>query len=366
MFGFKKNRFLGIDIGVSSIKVVEIKISNNKPALSNYAWMNIPCNESEVQEDYFSKSLVQYFKKLLKEGVFKSSNAYAAIPAFGGLITLIEFPEMDNNDLEQAIKFEAHKYIPTSLDDVVVSWDILNKRSATESLVKKKDEPDKKEHRLPEAGSKLQVLLVAAPKNRVANYEKLVKSSGLDLKYIEIESFSLQRSLVGNDPGNFVIIDIGARVCNIVLAEKGVIKINRNIDAGGRDITKIIARSMNVDEIRADKLKSSGRELLGKESGMQFPVLEIIVGEVKRVLKSYYSNEGEKKVDGVILSGGTAGLAGIEKYFSEALNIKTIIGNPFGRIDYDKKLESKLMEIGSRFSVSVGLALRGAEEYLKK
>lgn len=365
MFGFGKNRFLGIDIGASSIKVVEIKVSNNKPVLSNYAWMNIPNNESELQEDYFGKSLSQYFKNLLKEGSFRGNKSYASIPAFGGLVTLIEFPEMSNEDLEQAIKFEAHKYIPTSLDDVVVSWDVLNKKNLTNSLIKKKGESANKEDGAPSIGSKLQVLLVAAPKNRVANYEKLVKNSGLDLKSIEIESFSLQRSLIGNDPGNFIIIDIGARVCNIILAEKGVIKINRNIDAGGRDITKIIARSMNVDEDRAEKMKSSGRELLGKESSMQFPVLEIIVGEVKRVLKSY-SNEGEKKIDSIVLSGGTAELAGIDKYFSDALNIKTIIGNPFGRIDYDKKLEPKLMETRSRFSVSVGLALRGVEEYLKK
>lgn len=365
MFGFGKNRFLGVDIGASSIKVVEIKVSNNKPSLSNYAWMNITHGE-ETQEDYFNNNLAWYLKRLLREGNFKSTKANTAIPAFGGLVTLIELPEMDKEDIEQAIRFEAHRYIPTSLDEVTISWDIVNKKNADKPLIATKENAEEKINGSAPSSSKLNVLLVAAPKSKVENYEKLIKGAGLELNSIEIESFSILRSLVGNDPGNFIIIDIGARVCNIILVEKGIIRINRNIDAGGRDITKTIARSMNVDEVRAEKFKASGKELLKNEAGIKFPTLEIIVSEIKRVLSAYYKNEGCQKVDGIILSGGTAGLAGIDRYFSEALKIKTIIGNPFGRIEYDKKLEDKLMEMKSRFSVSVGLALRGAEEYAKK
>lgn len=364
MFGFDKNRFLGIDIGASSIKIVEIKISNNKPMLSNYAWMNIAGNEGETPDDYFNIDIANDLKKLLKEGNFKSEKAYVAIPSIGGLVTLIEFPAMDKKDLEQAIKFEAHKYIPTSLDEMAISWDIVNKKESTGASMVKNGTADKNISNT--ADEKLQVLLVAAPKSKVANYERLIKSAGLDLASIEIENFSIQRALVGNDPGNFMIVDIGARICNIILVEKGAIKVNRNIDAGGMDITKSIARGMNVDEERAEKLKATSKDLLGKESSIQFPSLEIIVGEIKRVLASYYKNDGENKVDGIILSGGTAGLVGIDKYFSEAVNIKTTIGNPFSRIEYDKKLEPKIMEMKSRFSVSVGLALRGIEEYFKK
>jgi len=363
MFGFGKNTFLGIDIGVSSIKIVEIKVSGNKPVLSNYAWTNTGDDKTETQEDYFNDGLAKNLKKLLVAGDFKSQGAFVAIPSVGGLVTLIEFPEMNKADLDQAIKFEAHKYIPTSLEDVVISWDIVSKKSATTSLVKK--QADATEPTTPE-DAKLQVLLVAAPKSKVANYEKLIKNVGLNLNSIEIESFSIIRSLVGNDPGNFVVIDIGARICNIILVEKGTIKVNRNIDAGGRDITKVIARSMNIDEERAERFKASGRDILGKESAMNFPALELILGETKRVLSAYYKNEGEQKVDGIILSGGTSGLRGIDKYFAEALKIKTVIGDPFGRIEYDKKLEPKLQDVKARFTVSIGLALRGVEEYLKK
>lgn len=364
MFGFGKNKFLGIDIGTSTIKIVEVKVSSGKPALSNYAWMKVG-NLGDIKFSSFDSTLPLYLKKAIKEGNFKSREAHVSIPAFGGLITLIEFPEMTREDLDQAIRFEAHKYIPASMEDVVLSWDIVNKKTGNH-LLKKSGEEAGVKGGAAEPADKIQVLLVAAPKNKVAKYEQLIKTSGLDLKSIEVESFALLRSLVGNDQGDFVVVDIGARVCNIILIEKGIIKANRNIDAGGRDITKAIARSMNINEERAEKMKMSGKDFLAKESNINFPSLDLIISEVRRVLGAFYKNDGGLKIDGVILSGGTAGLAGIDKYFSDALGTRAIIGNPLRRIEYDAVLEPKLNEIKSQLSVSIGLALKGAEEYLRK
>lgn len=364
MFGFEKNKFLGIDIGTSTIKIVEIKMSSSKPTLSNYAWMKVG-KLGDIKFSSFDSTLPLYLKKVIKEGNFRSREAYVSIPAFGGLITIIEFPEMTREDLDQAIRFEAHKYIPTSLEDVVLSWDIVNKQTSSHLLKKETPAPNAKGS-ASSSTDKIQVLLVAAPKNKVTKYEQLIKGSGLELKSIEVESFALLRSLVGNDQGNFIVVDIGARVCNIILIEKGVIKVNRNIDAGGKDITKVIARSMNIDEERAERIKITGKDFLSRESNINFPPLDLIAGEVKRVLGAFYKNDGGSKIDGVILSGGTAGLVGIDKYFSEALGTRTIVGNPLRRIEYDAVLEPKLNEIKSQLSVSIGLALKGAEEYLRK
>lgn len=364
MFGFGKNRFLGIDVGTSSIKIAEIKVSGGRPVLVNYGWMKIGKGEGDVKPTSFDATLPEYLKRIVKESEFKSKNGYISLPAFGGLITLIEFPEMTEEDLAQAIKFEAHKYIPTSLDDIALSWDVVSKKSTEKIYVKKESEINKDSAGV--QSSKLQVLLVAAPKSKVEKYEKLAKSAGISLKAIEIESFSIVRALVGNDQGNFLIIDIGSRVCNIILVEKSVIKVNRNIDAGGRDITKIIAKSMDVDEERAEKIKISEENFLKKESSMSFPALELIIGEARRAINAYYKEAGAAKLDGIILSGGTAGLSGIADYFSQTLQVKVTIGNPFMRIEYDKKLDSIIKKIAPQFSVCVGLALKGMEEYSKK
>ncbi|KKR19812.1 MAG: Type IV pilus assembly protein PilM [Candidatus Moranbacteria bacterium GW2011_GWA2_39_41] len=358
MFGFGSKRFIGIDIGSSNVKIVELKIIDNKPVLTNYAWVHVRdfMVGGDLKAVYSDTILPEYIRRMLKESKMIGKEAYFSIPAFSGLITLIEFPNIIKEDLEQAIKFEAHKYVPLSLEDTILNWDIISKESVGEAV-------DRKDV---SANDKMQVLLVAAPKSKVDKYEKLAINANLQLKSIEIESFSLVRALVGNDQGNFVIVDIGSRVCNIIIVEKGVIKANRNIDAGGRDISRTIARSMNISDNRAIALKTSGKNFLNTESSINFPVIDLIVGEVSRVLNSYYKNNAKSDVDGVIISGGTAGFVGIDEYLTKELGIKTTIGNPFSRVEYDQRITMKIKEIGNQFAVAIGLALGGVDEYLKK
>lgn len=369
MFGFGEKKFVGIDIGTSAVKIVELKIVANKPMLTNYAWMRIDglAGSMEGQASFVENVLPAQLKRIIKEADLSGRDAYLSIPAFGGLITLIEFPEMEKEDLDQAIKFEAHKYIPVPLEDIVLSWDVVSKKNPEILTIKDKDSINPDDNEEKKEGGKTQVLLVAAQKNQVSRYEKLARNSGLNLKAVEIESFSLVRSLIGNDQGSFILADIGSRVCNIMLVEKGIIKVNRNIDAGGRDVTKIIARAMSIDEDRAEKLKVSGKDFFGAESNMSFPVIDMIIKEISRVIKSYHEISSEaSSIDGIILSGGASGFSGMPEYFSQKLNIRTIVGNPFSRIEYDKKLEPAMSYISKQFAVAVGLALGGVNDHLKK
>jgi type IV pilus assembly protein PilM len=353
-FGMGKKIFVGIDLGTSAIKMVELRISGGKPVLSNYAWMPIGdlAGVNDMNSTYLDIALPEYIKKMYKAAGFSGKDVYASIPAFGGLITLIELPEMSHEEMEQAIRFEAHKYIPTSLDEVVLSWDIVGEKKIGQEA--------------PDSDKKVQVLLVAASKNKIAKYEEVIRGAGLTLKAIEIESISMVGSLVGNDLGNFIIVDIGARICNIIYVEKGIIKANRNIDAGGSDITRIIAKGMGIDEDRAEKMKVSSRNFFSIETRMSFPALDLIVSEVSRMIKVLCPAETGCKINSIILSGGTANLVGVQNYFSEYLKIKTIVGNPFSRIEYDKRLESAVAGMKTQFSVCVGLALKGVEQVLEK
>lgn len=362
MFGFGKKYFLGIDIGTSSIKIVELGLDGNKPVLSNYGWVYL---EELVKEKDSLALWRRYISKIIQEGKFKSKDAFVSISSSGSLITLIEFPEMEKEDLNQAIRFEAHKYVPVPLEEVVLSWDVAE--SSKNNLKKSSDQVvmDNSEQEKNEVSRKIQVLLVAAPKNKVGKYEELIKDLDLKLKSIEIEGFSMTRALIGNDQGNFIILDMGARVCNIILVEKGMIKVNRNVSSGGLDITRTIAKSLNIEDSRADSLKMGGENFITGESKITFPSMEIVVNEIKRIIEAYYKNSEKKKIDGLILSGGTSGLKGIDEYFQNALGIKTMIGDPLSRIGYPRELEPKLNELKTRFSVSIGLALKGVEEYLK-
>lgn len=355
MFEFGKNVFLGLDIGTSSVKMAEITVTEGKSVLTNYAWMPIEnlAKKSGYSGDFFESTLPGYIKKMIAEAGFKGKNVYVSIPAFGGLITLIDFPDMPKQDVAQAIKFEAHKYIPIALEEVVISWGIIGEEKEGGS-VGAQDEGEKK----------MQVLLVAASKNKVAKYENLVKNIGLNLESIEIEVFSMVNSLVGNDQGTFVILDIGSKVCNIILVSKGVIVGNRNLDLGGNDLTKTIASSMGIDEERAESLKISEKNFFSKDSSIKFPALEMIMGEISRLVEISVKDRRISKIDAIILSGGSAKLTGLAEYLTNAFSVKTIIGNPLSRVGYDKRLQPLVEKIQTNLSVCIGLALKGAEGFI--
>jgi type IV pilus assembly protein PilM len=363
MFGIGNNGFLGVDIGTYSIKVIEIKVKNNKPVLTNYAWMTLDDVKGKEDTSFSDTNWPVYLKRIIKEAKISAKNAYVSIPSASSLITMVEFPNIAREDLDQAIRYEAHKYIPTSLDDVVLSWDVVSIKNPNSLTEKFSGGPVERTGNATE--TKIQVVLVAAPKSKVEKYEKLIRSLGLDLKSIEIDSFSLVRSLIGNDPGNFIIVDIGSRICNIILVEKGIIKVNRSINAGGREVTRTIARSLQVDESKAKEMKNAGKDFLSGQSKVFFPVFNSIIEEIRRVLSDFYMSEGGTDIDSVILSGGTANFTGLANHMQNALRIKTIVGNPFGRITSDDKIKKRANQIRVQFSVSAGLALKGAEEYIK-
>lgn len=348
-FCFNRKKVLGIDIGASNLKIVELELHSEKPHLSNYAWMKIPDiaeKNNDIGSNFFETDIPQYIKKALKAANIKTKKTYVSIPSFGGLMTLIDFPEMAQEEMDQAIKFEAHKYIPISLDEVVTSWEIIKNGN--------------------DAGKKTQVLLVAASKRKVSSYEKIIRDAGLKSAGIEMESLAMVDSLVGNDAGKFIIVDIGYKICNIIYVEKGIIKANRNIDAGGKDITKTIARSLGITFERGEMMKNTEKNFFSSESSLHFPTLDLISGEISRIMDASLNNKEGLKVDAIILSGGSANLFGLREFFQEKFKIKTILGNPFSRISYNKKIEPALDKIKCHFSVAVGLALKGIEELRKK
>ena len=352
-FSFGKNSFLGVDIGMSTIKIVELKLHRDKPYLENYAWLSIDKlgkKNDNINSDFFKTTLPKYIKKIIQEAKIKEKKAYVAIPASGGLITLIDFPDVPDGDMEQAIKFEAHKYIPTSLDEVGLSWEVIEDNFTNSPDVEKKER---------------KVLLVVASKNKIIAYEKVINQIGLKAKGIEIESIPMVHSLVGKDKGNFFILDIGYRTCNIIYVQKGIIMANRNINAGGEDITNTIAKALGVTYEKAEAMKISDKDFFNLESNIQFPSLGIISQEVARILESLSRNGNQPSIDALILSGGTANLTGLANFFQQKFKIKTTVSDPFSRIEYNKKLEPFIDNMKSQFSISVGLALMGLENHKK-
>ena len=336
----KRGYFLGIDFGARSIKVVEVKISKDIAYLANYGQV-VLSKKKETLDRYegdYAELLKKALKALLKKIDAKSKKVNVAIPAFSGLVMTVDFPIMTEEELAKAIKYESRKYIPTSLDEVNVSWEIIEGERNEEKKTMK-------------------VLLVAAPKAEVQYYDDLLSDINIEVELLELETFSLARLLVEEDSKrNLLLLDIGAKTTNIVLVVNGSVRINRNVDVGGINITNSIADNMKVSDERAREIKESSKNLFAGAMALNFPSVNYIISEMRRVVKM----KKGIKLDEVIVAGGTAKMTGLIEYIESNFGVKTSIANPMKRIKSNIKDSSgNLIELDSSYCVAAGLAIHG-------
>ncbi len=363
--GFKKNYFLGIDFGTSSIKIVELVYKKSGVYLSNYGWVNLPANnkvsKSTMTQDERDREVEKNLKKLIDKMSIESNSAHISMGAFKGLSTLVEVFGATEDNMGDIVKAEANKYIPVSLDEVYLSWDIVSKQKKKSVLTKiKESESD----RLEQKNKSSQVLLVAAPKEDVRRYEKIVDNVGLEVDSLELDIFSVVRSLIGDDLGTFLIIDMGAKITNIILVKRGIITINRNINVGGDEITKNIMSNLNVSWSRAEDFKKRNDYLSGEGKMMIDPVVNIVTKEAKRIIELGINNNEKNKIDSILITGGGVDIVGISNIFSDKLGIKATMSDPWKKIIIENnKLKNKNTNILAMLSVATGLALKGVGSY---
>lgn len=366
-FSRKARRQLGVDVGTSSVKVAELEKEDNYIKLANYGlvdgsdFFGSVTNGSTVPSGLkiSENDIALVVRQLLEAAKIKTELAVMSVPIFSSFLTVMELPNLSQKELENAVPFEARSYIPVPLAEVVLDWLVIP--SAPGASLSK---PAENTTGSPPAAAqnKINVLLIAVPKEVVAKYQRIASGAGLKLAALESESFSLARSLAGNDSGAVLLADMGARSSNLTILNGGYIFMSHSADLSGKEITKVIGHSLNVDASRAEELKkTSGVAAAASGKGLAqviAPFVDRLVNEIERMDDLFFKKEG-KKIEKVILTGGTANMPGVAEYLSRKLGLVVTIGNPFGRVKFEPALDQILRrDLGSTLSVSVGLAMR--------
>jgi len=183
--------FLGIDIGTSAIKIVEMSRAGKRRKLDNYGEMKAealyekPFRTFEKSTLSFSnRDVVRSLSAVLKEAGFKTNKAFFAIPDFSTFFTTISLPAMTDEEIPQAVDYEAPQHIPLPLQSVTLDWQIIEREAGAA------------------AGQEtIKVLLVAVPKDVIQQYQQIAQAVGLELISMEAEVFSLSRALIGDSSG---------------------------------------------------------------------------------------------------------------------------------------------------------------------
>ncbi|MDI6777604.1 MAG: type IV pilus assembly protein PilM [Patescibacteria group bacterium] len=353
----RKNKCLGVDIGTTGVKIVELKKENNVPVLSNYALSYdsgslIQTSGLEILDGQSSEII----RNVLKRGKFSTKRAVVAIPSFLALISFVELPEMPRAELDQAVRFEANKYIPTPLDEVSLGWDIIGSYQ---------EKPIEGSQAIRQ-NNKIQIMVVTVPKSSIESITKVIEKNGLVSSALEVENFATTRCLIGNDKGTFMIVNIGAKATNFTIVSDGIIRVTRSIDVGGVEISRAIASGLRIDLQRADKFKRSNQinllDVKDRTSSLVAPVAGMILDEIKRLRELYHKKNPLRKIEKLIFTGGTSKMNSLLEYFSRQMSLECQLGNSLARVGVEKKYENVVKEVAPELTVAIGLALRGLQE----
>lgn len=363
LFGKKETQknYLGVDIGGSSIKMVELTNNKGRAQLVTYGYLER--STKLTKESLLEKpgEMAEAIRRVVEKSKIKSKEATTALPANAVFSTILYLEGITDKDLtsikkvQAAVESEAKKVLPLPIEEMVLDWKVIN--SADSKAI-----PETSSNNI---NGNVQVLLTAAAKNVVRRYIEIFQKAGLNLLSLETESFAMARALIGKDRSTVIIVDVGAANTDITLVDNALPILERTVDVGGYNITQTLANTMGLSIEQAEQFKRDLAGHTGKTPNQSLPpvieqVLAPIINEIKYLMQFFHQQPGmaEKRIDRLILSGGTAKLFGIADYFTQIFNIRTFSGDPWARMIYPDDLRSVLENVGSRLTVAIGLAMR--------
>ncbi len=356
---------IGVDIGTSSIKIVQLRLARGAAVLETYGeialapYAKIPIGKAvKLPPEDLGKALVD----LMREANVTARDGAISIPFSSSLIAVLDLPKVDKEQLKRMVPIEARKYIPVPVSDVALDWFVIPKdESRGGSFDRVSPAPE------PAAHVKGQEILLVAIQNSVlAGYQTIAAVAGISAKFYEIEIFSAIRSSTGHGLAPIVFVDLGASTTKIYVVERGVVRFTHLVTVGGQQMTETLARSVGWEFDKAERVKrergllDSSAYSLDENERIKTALLSTLTrvfSEVSKVLLSY-GQRYNKNVSHVVFAGGGASLPGLSEVAKQTLSVEVEIADPFGKTEAPAFMGPVLQQIGPGFSVSVGLAFR--------
>lgn len=351
---------IGIDIGASAIKVVQVKKDGGKAILETYGSISIaPYAGGEVGQvlAVSEESLVKAMNDLFKEANITTKNSAMSIPAAASLVFLVELPStVGEKELSSIIYNEARRYIPIPITEVAIDWWLVPKRPL-DGVTDDSEKPSNDEMK----GEKTKVLVAAIHNEALDKYKSLVSDSKLETDFFEIEMFSSVRSNIGQDLSTIMVLDVGAAKTKVSIIDRGVIQDFHIINRGSHDITTALVTSLGINFHDAEEMKKeyglNDNLKQPKASSVIRTSVDYIFFEASNVVLNY-EKKYNRSIAKVVLTGGGVMLKGILSVAQEKFATVVVMGNPFEKIEAPAFLQNILAESGPEFGVAAGLALR--------
>lgn len=334
-FQTKPKNKIGLDIGSSYVKMLEIETTGEKSALISLGLKKAP---SAVRE-----TLVETIRSLGQDLKVTTKEVNISVSGPSVIVRFVSMPKMRDEELKSAIRFEAEKYIPFAINDCIIDHQILKKN---------------------ERENKLDMLLVAVKKDFVLDRINVAEESGFTVGVVDVDTFAVANSYLKNFPTveagkTTALLNIGAKFTNVGIILDGIICFARDVAIGGDHFDQAISRDLNIDVKAVEDIKLSPKEKLPDIISCTKSVANSLLDEM-RLSFSYYENQGGRFIDEIYISGGSSGLAGLEILFQEAFESKPHFFDPLQFLDKsERSFDPDLIDKAKgSFATAAGLALR--------
>jgi len=355
------DRAVGIDIGSSSIKVVEIKKKGGKAVLETYGTVSLGpyAEKGEIGQvtNLPVEKIVEALKEVLQQAETTTPVSALAIPVQASLIFHLNLPaNISESEMSSVIPIEARKYIPVPITEVSLDYFALpSKESSFEELHTKENKISKNEE------DKKEILVIAIQNEVISKYRSIASQSNLNPDFFELEIFSSVRANLEHDLSLILLMDFGASRTRFSLIEFGTIKAYHTIDRGGANITESLSRTFSIPFSKAEEMKKEFG-LLGGTAEKNFSEiiksnLDYIFSETNNILLGY-EKKYKQTISKVIFTGGGAMLKGLPEMAIANFQAEVEIGRPFRKVGTPAFLDKVLQVVGPEFSTAIGLALR--------
>ena len=341
----KKKGIVGLDLGSSAIKLVELKKSKGDRFSLLHAAHAALSPEAIVEGTVMDSSLVvEVAQRLIQEQGVKNPSFGVAISGLSVAIRKIEVPAMSDAELGESIQWEAEQYLPFDIAEINLDYSVLGGDADT-----------------------MDVLLVAAKKDRIADYSGIVTQLGKEPKLVDVDVFALQNAYEFNygvaADRVIALVNIGAHIMNVNVLARGESVFWRDIVFGGNAYTESIQRELNLTREQAEAVKTG--EQLGDHSpqtivGVLNGVSEDLAAELEKTFEFFYTTSSHDRIDEIVLSGGSCQVLNLESVLKERLGARVEVMNPFREIEHsDSDFPPEwLNRYAPSMAVAVGMALR--------
>ena len=347
LFGKRRN-VVGLDVGSSSVKAVEVKPGKGDSwQLASLGIEYLPADAIVDGQVMDSTSVIDAIQRLFAEYRIKTQDVATSISGSSVIVKKIQLPHMSDQELAESIHWEAEQYIPFDIQDVNLDYQVLEGGGS---------------------GGNMDILLVAAKKDKVNDYTSVISQAGRRPVMMDYDGFALQNCFEANygvEPGRVVaLVNLGASQANINVVKGESSVFTRDITTiGGNQFTGAIQKDLSVSFEQAENLKrGQGGDGHGPESVTPIisQVTDSVLLEVQKTFDFFKATTSEDHIDRIVLSGGSARVPGLVDAMAQRFETRVEVFNPFHSVSYSPKDFDAdfLEEVGPACAIAVGLALR--------